>query len=330
VSVSEQPVRLAVHSVEDLIGLVPYLLGFHPEESLVVLMIEGGRVQLTARVDLVVAADEGNLDDLLARLFGRFPAAEGWFLAFTDDEDLAWAVLSGCTDVAGRRSVGQVLQVGRRSWRADQRDGPVGEITGEVSVAATQATVLGMPARSSRTDLAAGLVGPPDAELDVLLAEFEARAAELEHLGRSGRRRLLRRLLRTPVRCPVADCVRLALLAVRPDGQVAVLRSLARANADQQVGLWTQVLRHSLPGYRPTVLGLLGMAAWQTGDGALQVVCLEELVRLDPSVPLAAVLDALNSEVVPPWHWDVIRASLLEELALALTTAGPPASPRGR
>lgn len=319
-----------MHSVEDLIGLVPYLLGFHPEESLVVLMIEGGRVGLTARVDLAVVADGGNLDSLLARMFGRFPAAEGWFLAFTDDDELAWAVLSGCTDVVGRRGVGRVLQVGRRSWRADQRDGPVGELTGHVSAAAAQATVLGMPARRSRTDLAAGLAGPPDAELDGLLAEFEVRAAELEQLGRRGRRRLLRRLLRTPGHCPVADCVRLALLAVRPDGQVAVLRSLAQENADQQVELWTQVLRHSLLRYRPTVLGLVGMAAWQAGGGALQVVCLEELLKIDPYVPLAAVLDVLNSEVVPPWHWDTMRAKLLDDLAIVLTAAGRPASPRDR
>jgi hypothetical protein len=330
VSVSEQPARLAVRSLEDLIGLVPYLLGFHPEDSLVVLMIEGGRVGLTARVDLAAVTGDGHLDDLLSRLFGRFPAAEGWFLAFTEDEDLAWAVLAGCADVAGRRSLGRVLQVGGSSWRADGPDGPTGEFSGRTSVAAAQATVLGMSARGSRTDLAAGLAGPPDAELDQLLAEFEVRAAELEQLGGRGRRRLLRRLLRTPTWCSVADCVRLALLAVRPDGQVAVLRSLARANAEQQVELWTRVLRHSLLDHRPAVLGLLGMAAWQVGDGALQVVCLEELLRLDPSIPLASLLEVLNAEVVPPWHWDLIRERVLADLTLVLTAAGRPAIPRGR
>ncbi|PZQ43557.1 MAG: hypothetical protein DI570_29080, partial [Phenylobacterium zucineum] len=97
-SVSEQPARLAVRSVDDLIGLVPYLIGFHPEDSLVVMLLEDGRVLVTARVDLAAVADLVALDALLARLFDRFPHAEGWFMAYTDDHELAWGVLAACVD----------------------------------------------------------------------------------------------------------------------------------------------------------------------------------------------------------------------------------------
>ncbi|MCB0910827.1 MAG: DUF4192 domain-containing protein [Propionibacteriaceae bacterium] len=329
-SVSEQPARLAVRSVDDLVGLVPYLIGFHPEESLVAMLLESGRVVVTARVDLDAVAQPGALDALLARLFDRFPHAEGWFLAYTDDDEVAWNVLAECVELVGFVRLGRVLQVGSCEWRADCPDGPVGAITGEVGSVAAAAAVLGLPARASRRDLAAGLAGPPDAEVAGLLEQFEAVGTELEAIGPRGRRRLLRKLLGTKGPVPVDDCVRLALLARRTEGQLAVLRGLARDNADQQLELWAAVVRHCLVDQRPHVLGLVGMAAWQTGDGALQVVCLEELDRIDPAVPIAALLELLNRNVVPPDAWLELRDVLLGLLEAEVTTADRPGSPRGR
>lgn len=329
-SVSEQPARLAVRTVDDLVGLVPYLMGFHPEQSLVAMLLQDGRVELTARVDLAAVVEGQALEELLARLFARFPRAEAWFLAYTDDDARAWDVLADCVELVGFVRLGRVIQVGSEEWRADCPDGPVGAITGVVAPTAAEATVLGLPVRASRRDLAAGLAGPPDAEVDALVARREAAATELEELGPRGRRRLLRRLLRAPGHVPVGDCVRLALLAGAPEGQVAVLRNLARQNADQQRDLWAAVVRHCLVDQRPGVLGLLGMAAWQTGDGALQVVCLEELDRVDPKAPIAAVLELLNRNVVPPDAWPELREVLLGLLEAEFTTADPPGSPRGR
>ncbi|HEY0697556.1 MAG TPA: DUF4192 family protein, partial [Micromonospora sp.] len=43
---------LAVRSTADLIASVPYLLGFHPSESVVVVAMRGRRVTFVARADL--------------------------------------------------------------------------------------------------------------------------------------------------------------------------------------------------------------------------------------------------------------------------------------
>jgi hypothetical protein len=44
--------RLAVRSPADLIAAVPYLLGFHPADSVVVIAMRGRRVVFAARADL--------------------------------------------------------------------------------------------------------------------------------------------------------------------------------------------------------------------------------------------------------------------------------------
>ena len=211
---------------------------------------------------------------MVTRLFERYRTADGWFLAYTDDDELAWDVLGDCTGLLGVLHPARLLQVGSGHWRADGPDGPAGPIT--VSATAAEAAVLGLPARPSRQSLADSLAGPPDAEVEDLVTRFEAGEIEVERIGARGRKRLLARLLRSFHPPTVGDCVRLALLVDRPEGQVQVLRALTADNADQQLALWSVVVRRCLLDYQPAALGLLGMAAWQTGDGALQMVCLEQ------------------------------------------------------
>jgi len=134
----------------------------------VVMLLEDGRVLVTARVDLAAVADLVALDALLARLFDRFPHAEGWFMAYTDDHEVAWGVLAACVDRVGTVRLGRVLQVASTQWRGDHPGGPTGPITGAISPLAVEAAVLGLPARASRRELAAGLAGPSDSEIEGL------------------------------------------------------------------------------------------------------------------------------------------------------------------
>ncbi len=319
-----------MHSIDDLIGLVPYLIGFHPEESLVVIVIEDGRVAVTARVDLTAVSGRGSPDALVGRLFDRYPAAGAWFIAYTGDDELAWDVLCACAALGGQVRVQRLLQVGPDAWRSDEPDGPSGPIGREVPSVAAEAAVLGLPVRPSRGALAAGISGPPEGEVEDLAARFRVAEIALDRLGARGRRHLLRRLLASSGTLDREDSVRLALLVQHGEAQVRVLRQLSGGSAEQHLALWTRIVRHTLPAHRPAVLGLLGMSAWQNGDGALAMVCLEQLDRLDPLEPLAAMLDWLNEEVVPPHAWPRVREPLLAGLADQFTVAGPRTSRPGR
>src|SRR5215213_1440903 len=57
--------RITLSRPGDLLGVVPYLVGFHPEESVVAVMLRSGRVVLTIRVDVPPTSGA-------AELAGRF------------------------------------------------------------------------------------------------------------------------------------------------------------------------------------------------------------------------------------------------------------------
>ena len=59
---------LHVNGPADLLGAVPYLLGFHPEESLVIIGLNKTKVVVTARLDLADIAGSRVLADTLAAI----------------------------------------------------------------------------------------------------------------------------------------------------------------------------------------------------------------------------------------------------------------------
>ncbi len=279
-----------------------------------ILVLCDGRVEVTARVDLAVVSAPQGLVDLVGRLFSRFPDAEAWFLAYTDDEPFAWAVLARCAALCGVMRLGRVIQVGSARWRADDPDGESGTVG--VSATAVEAAVLGLPLRRSRAELEALVAGPEDSKMADLSDVFARVSTELEELSPGPRHRLLHRLLADGgERFGVEDWVRLAVLVAEPWAAVDILNGVRKQGAENQVALWTQVVRHCLPPYASVPLGLLGVAAWLTGDGAMETICLERLDRIDPANPMAALPGWINSEVLPPSAWPIRRRELVAAVA---------------
>lgn len=319
-SIPQQQPRLSVRNLDDLVGVVPYLIGFHPQESLVVLILSEGRVELTARVDLAPMADPAALADFWTRLDLRFPLAEPWFLTFSRDRDLSWSVLDRCALLVGEHRLGRVVAVVGDHWEADEPGGATGQVL--ASPSAAEAALLGLPARASRQELAELVAGPGEGAAEQLGERFVAAAEFLDRRGLRAKRAVLDRLLRATAPLSEEDAVLAAVLVSEPSRQVSVLRRLSRQNADQQVELWVSVLRRALPAYRQGPLGLLGMASWLTGNGALMTICLEQLEAIDPFGPLPGLLDWLNLRVLPPDCWPTYRQSLLRAIADHLVVAG--------
>src|SRR6476620_10023814 len=95
---TEPTARLKVRRTEDLLAIVPYLLGFPPEESLVIVLVAGGRVALTARLDLPDASSAAGIGGYVADLGRQHRASEVVLIAYTNDRDAAERLLGGMSE----------------------------------------------------------------------------------------------------------------------------------------------------------------------------------------------------------------------------------------
>ena len=297
--------------------MIPHLLGFHPSESLVVVLVQEGRVELTARADLQPLLQAGQADLLVQRLWGRFPLADAWFVAYTADHAAGWRLLDRCQELV-RPATGRVMLVHGETFWCDSATAEPGRLDPRAGVLAAEATFLGLPARASRDDLRALVSGPADADIAGLIEAFEQQQRLLELLPM----RQWPHELAAAVEEFIGDgdvpddahCARLALLAQNPDARDRALVAITRESAEQHVALWGRVVSRCLARYQAFPLGLMGMAAWVAGNGALQVICLERAEQQLPDSGLVRILASINENVVPPSSWDSIRASLLTAL----------------
>jgi len=317
----DRPVRVRVSRPDDLLGLVPYLLGFVPEESLVLLLVRDGTVHLTARVDLVPAAAVDSITREFARLAQQTGAPALVLLVYSTDIPAARALLPGL--VEGLRPHGLVdalLADGSRWWSATCPAGagccpPEGRSydLGSHPMAA-EAVYAGLSAAAGRGDVAARVAGPPASELAALDDVFAAVGLEVLPLEVADRQEVMaaavQGFLADPHRLDDAECARFALLASEVAPRDVAWALIDRIRVEDHLDLWGQVVARTVAAYAPAPLCLLGMAAWVSGDGALQNCCSDRAQRLDPAYSMAALLEDINRHALPPSVWDRMAADL--------------------
>lgn len=313
-----------IHDVPDLLGIIPHLVGFHPEESLVALVMVANRIELTARVDLADVAEVGHAELFLERLLVRWPTASIWLIGYGANEAAGWTVLERAVDHLGGALAGEPVWVRGGRFRLGGPHLPARRHDPTSTPAAATATFSGLQARASRAELR-HLVRVDPAKGEVAEAAW---LVALDRLLGVPEQQLPSEMARA-VTCPSPDAllvdelVWLALLTMIPESRDQALIAITRDNAERMVELWSRVVRNSPEGSQQHALGLLGMAAWVSGDGGLQNVCLEELDELGADIPLQGLLDMINEAMVPPDYWDELRPQLVDGLA-------PPATDRGR
>ena len=313
-TVNDRRPRVRLQNFDDALGLIPHLLGFHPEDSLVVLVMDGGQLSLTARLDLADAAWPDGVEGVLTRIWCRYPAADAWFVAYTAHREYGWAVLRRCDAFLPEASARRLIAVDGRTWQADSPQGPRGVHDPGCSRAAAEAAMHGLVARRSRDELAALVDGPPTADTGRLVAVAHRVGAEVAADPISRWPHLMGMVLERfddTGSLDDAEAARLAILAAHPPARDVALLSMARERAEAQVDLWRRVVNRTLAVHQGHPLALLGMAAWIAGDGALVSVCLERATQLLPPNALLRILTQLVDTVTPPTQWDDLRPQLL-------------------
>lgn len=308
---------------------LPQLLGFAPEESLVVVALGGDRrVGLTLRVDLPPPGHEralaGELVDALRP--GRPTAAV--VLVVTEDPDEPWPVLQGSTlprlallhEVtaalvrAGIRVTETLLVRGGRCWDYDDpADGagrtlPTG--TSALAAASAYAGQVTAPDRAALVARTARVSGPAAAAAARVCARIGAgHAARLSQVGweqwaeESWASVLTALELCRPGSRTQPDDEALARVAWAVGDTELRGRALTLGLGEDAAAaetLWTEVLRRVPAPLDVAPATLLAVTAWSRGDGTTASIALDRALDGQPGHPFALTLRAALAAALPP------------------------------
>ncbi|MEU9884654.1 DUF4192 domain-containing protein [Sphaerisporangium sp. NPDC051011] len=338
------PTPILLTTPDDILGAVPYLLGFHPADSLVVIAFAGrgvrGKLRLTTRWDLPAAP--GTLDRLVPLLRREqvthtILAGFGEGALVTPAMDEALRLLAG----AGIEVIEALRAHERRYWSyvctqvacCPPEGRAYDPVAGPVAAQATMGGLVALPGRESLERAVAPVLGA-------------ARAA-MSEATRSAAAGIRSRLLgtRDPAQMPRAfvgealERVRRCLdgfpghgppddlEAARLGFDLAIIRVrdeawtlMGDATQDVHVALWADLTRRLGTRFVAPVASLLGAAAWRRGDCALAGIAVERALAADPSYSMAGLLAQGLRQLVGP---EVLRDRMPspEELDASM---GPP------
>lgn len=353
---------LRLRTREDLLAAMPYVVGFHPSDSLVAVGLDGPRhrVQFTARVDLPEPGDTDGASAVagnIAEIVHRQRIGTVVLVAYGSREraEHVAALTRGRLGDLGV-AVREVLRVeGDRFWSLSCADPgccppggrPYDAAAGDIAARATYEGLVALPDREALERSVAPVGGVVRDAMRRATERVEARV-ETWAAEASGEEPLRRRMLdegRTLLRdaleryrpanagersdreggCLTADEVALMgmlLLLRRLRDEAWVLIDPARRGA--HLALWTDVVRRVDPDYAAAPASLLAFAAWQEGNGALAWVALDRALQAEPDYSMARLIGSALAEGVPPVPWPHMT---VEELRSAYDDPDPPPDP---
>jgi hypothetical protein len=319
--------RFRLRTEQDLLALVPHTLGFHPEESLVLVALDRRGRPVCGRVDLPDAPSDLPvcLEQLLVAA-DQHRAETALVVAYSTDAVLAdeaggLLVLAlgaqGIRVVCGIRADGErwyPLEVAVRD-RDDLllADGEAYDVRAHPFTA--QSVVDGHVTLGSRGELQATLEPDP-----VLVAQVEAAASRVGALPRRHTRLVregawLRRTvasLASHRRGHLSEVgsdwsPHAAARAIRDlrhqDLRDLVWCDLTRAAAEAHAEVWRSLLRRTPEADAAPVAAVLAFASWLGGHGALAWCAVERARAQEPDNVLADLVAQALDGALPPSSW---------------------------
>lgn len=325
----------------DLLAAVPYLLGFHPGDSLVLVGLHEGKLVVTVRLNLDDLSDATALPDALAAMArGGVTSVVAAIYAGQCgdtgppgpvDRDLPWSgVARAVAEAVGTAgcTVLDILLVDRGRWwsfsctSADccpVAGTPLPPPVSEIAAAATYAGLVARPDRAALVALLEPCSVEQAAALRPLLAGAEETAirAALEGTAQRHDRSLKRALFAAArsaadeVRGPAGlqsdvDVARFGV-ALR---QIAVRDSIWMGIDDGRIGgrrLWQDLARRLPAPYDAAPLFLFGWSCWRDGNGPLAGIAAQRALDSDPGYSAADLLLAALAHGVDPRRLPKLR-----------------------
>lgn len=320
----DRPV-LTVRSTADLITAVPYLLGFHPADSAVVVAMRDRRVVFAARADLPGERPGGTaveVADYLTAVVERQGVESVTILGYGVAGRVTPAVdaLRAAFGRVGRPVADALRVTDGRYWSylcenpecCPPEGVPLDRDASPIAAAATVAGQVALPDRAALAGRIAPVQGADQEAMRAATARARTRLADLlagELPIEPGGDRIIRRAGEPAVRQAVE---RYRVGDRLSDDEVAWLSLLlthvpVRDHAWERIGcedfhlaLWTDVVRRVEPELVPAPACLLAFAAWRGGQGALASLALERALGVRPDYSMALLLEDVLRQGVPP------------------------------
>ncbi|MEV0310404.1 DUF4192 domain-containing protein [Nonomuraea fuscirosea] len=295
-----------MRSPTDVLAAVPYLVGFHPTSSLIVVGLARGQAKMVARWGLPFPP--GTLD-AMAPLFEREGVTEivvigygpGELVTPAADEARLLAAKSGVR-------VGEALRAHEgRYWSyvcdlatcCPAEGTPYNPSTSQIAAEATVRGLVALPDRESLERTLAPITGPVRMAMRrataEAIADFRARlmaATDLDAFAgqfvSDGLARV-RAALKTHTEGGRLDDVEaaklgldLVIMRVRDEGWTLM--------EDSHAPLWKDLTRRLEPRFVPPAASLLAIAAWREGNNVQATIALERALACDPTYSMANLL----------------------------------------
>lgn len=333
---------MRVKTPSDLLALVPYLFGFHPQDS-VVMIASKAREPFNVRVDLPRDPDAMNAVALhLAEVSRHHGARLAMVALYTDDVAVADAMFQVLDERLAEVEVlvGEAIRAdGGRWWSLTgctdpccPADGTPYDIGSHEFTA--QAVLDGKVTLASRRDLADSLVTSDREQVEKVARAAEAAWARFEAASRSpfgpanragARRQLVNegrwvedrlvRYLSDGERLDALEVGRLLVGIVSIEVRDVAWAQMRRDNADRHVDLWRDVVLRCPHDLLTPPAALLAFAAWLNGDGALAWCALDRAQEAQPNYGLALLLTDALAGAVPPSSWRPVQREMLSLFA---------------
>lgn len=324
---------LRVSSPAHLVAVVPYLLGFHPRDSLVVVGRRDHTLVFAARQDLppsdLPLAEIDECARQIAAVVARQSVDSVVLIGYTGGHHSGAALVAAVGDALLELSIPvreQLRVADGRFWCYLCTDEDCCPSAGRPFAAETDAirAAAGFEVHADRAAMVASLApvtGAARESMTAATAEADRRLDELAAGPETGPGALLGALRRAGGRAVGAALARHRDGGTLDDDEIAWLTVLLAHDpvseyalnhaegAGWEVALWSEVLRRARPELAAMPAVLLAFTAWRTGQGALASVAVDRAIAADPALGIARLLDDVLTDGIPPSALDEPRAA---------------------
>ena len=310
-----RPPLIRISDPAELIGAVPYLLGFHPHESLVIVGLAGTKVIVTARLDLAGVAHPRVLADCLDAL-RQGDATKVVAVVFTERhgliDDLTGQMVAESCRVG--IAVAAVLIVTSGRWRSlmctdetccPPEGKPLPGGTTALAAAAAYAGLTVLPDRAALAGTFAPLPGRPDLTAGLLRHHTAQLGAVLDGDLDSYDRSVIRALFAAhraaqAGRMSTDEQVARYAVALQPQAVRDALWLAVDDGCLAGIELWVNLARRLPHPYDAPPLFLAGWRAYRDGNGALARIAADLAGQADPSYQAPELLLAVLDRGIDP------------------------------